>query len=195
MEKKKNMAVFAVVAGMLAVAVFAFGVFTVVSFVLQVTRPTVRLENGGIITVSESRRFNIFIEDYAPPPSVRHEFVFINTENNNRSVSFAPTNDWTYAVGMVVINNEPRSGRFGRLVAQVELEPGNFLVEFAPSVHSGEFVWGSPLDGLVWFIVQVFGLAIAFFALLTVVIILLVKRNQAARVPLAPKWQSRPHSL
>jgi len=169
-----------IISGGLSVVAAAFFIAMIISFVRDpiLTQPAEQLENGGIVYITESRTFQIFLEDNAPPTLNSHSFTFINTENQNRIYSRTTNRTSTYAIGAVTINNVSVRGRFGRLVALVDLEEGSYIVEFSPWEGSGVFVWGFNLLGAIFrFIVQVFISGGVLVALSATFMFLIVKRR------------------
>jgi len=123
-----------------AIPVAVVGLFLVVIIVTFVgeslSAPRPYLENGAIVHITESRTFEIFLEDSRLPRLESHEFVFVNTQSGERVVSRIPINPVSYGI----------SGLFGdfhgRLVALVDLYPGSYVVEFEPWDGPGNFIWG-----------------------------------------------------
>jgi len=124
-----------------AIPVAIVGLFLaviIVTFVSEsLSAPRPYLENGAIVHITESRTFEIFLEDSRLPRLESHEFVFVNTQSGERVVSHAPINSVSYRLGAGLF------GDFhGRLVALVDLYPGIYVVEFEPWYGPGSFIWG-----------------------------------------------------
>jgi len=166
----------------LAVVVLTIMIASLFSFIRDMRQPAVRLEIGGTVYIDTSGMRSIYIEDNAPTPRFIHQFTFTNTETQTIVSSFPPTSTRTYSVGVVTVNNEIRSGRFGTRIATVYLDTGTYTIEFLPYEGTGEFVWGGVSDVIFRFVIQTFALmlvlgllAIAFIA---IVIIRDKKRNK-----------------
>lgn len=178
---KKHLRGLIILSGVLLAVSFVAVVFAIISFFQSpfITGPQVKLENGGTIYIAEAGAFTIYLEDGAPPTLSSHDFIFTNTVYQNRTISIAPSQGFTYAIGSVTVNGEIRSGRFGRRVAQVELEPGNYIVEFQPWEGSGIFVWGVDMfSASIRAVIQLGIPTLALCVLIPVFIILVLMRKQ-----------------
>ena len=169
-----------ILTGILAIIGLTAGIVEVISIVQSATaQPLVRLENGGEVHIEESRTYSIFLEDTAPPTLNSHDFTFIHIETQNRVYSYVPHFTSTYSVGAVMINGEPVRGRFGRLVALVDLETGGYIIEYPPLDGLGDFVWGGLdiTDNLLAWGFRMLILMLALITLSVVFFILLFKYN------------------
>ena len=168
-----------VITGTIAVTTVVIGITLLISFIRNpiFTMPPAQLDNGGIVYITESRTFNIYLEDTSPPYLRSHRFVFVNTETQARIYSRVPYRSSTYEIGVVRVNNVPTRGRFGSQVAIVDLEAGRYAIEFEPWHGSGVFVWGFDMFGVsVRFAIQTVVLGIIFFASVAGFFILYSKR-------------------
>ena len=159
------------------VIILSMGLASLFSMSFRVLQPREPLVNGVVVYVERGGRHRIYIEDYLPPPVIRHEFVFINEESGDRVYS-RESGNFNYSLGAVRVNNVYVRGTFGRLVAVVDLEPGRWMVEYRPFDYFGEFVWreaGNGFGGAVnsWMLIVAF---VVFVGSLVTVIVLVVKK-------------------
>ena len=177
------------VTGILAAIVLIPLIVTGVSIWHMFTQPRVQLENGGQIHITASQTFEIFLEDSFPPTLNSYDFTFINTENQDRINSYAPTIVSTYSIGSVIVNGVPVRGRFGKLVALVDLEPGSYIIEYSPWEGSGVFVWGFYTTGGMFLLVAGFSISVVVFIASTAAFIILSVGHRDAKR--AEQWKER----
>ena len=176
---KENMRTKLIIIGVLFVVVAVLTVNATVSFFSEIKQPRIELENKSMISITANRTYEIYLEDTQPPTLISYDFTFTDTENQNRITSYAPNSTSTYSVGSVIVNDEIVRGAFGRLVALVDLEEGNYVVEYQPLEGSGLFVWGNDMFTIVFrFIVKILGLSIAGCALLVMFIVIYSRRKK-----------------
>ena len=134
----KNSKIWLIVSGGLAGIFIVLAVSALVSLIVNVFSSELPqpLENGAVVHFEQEGSRRIFIEDRVPPRLSRHNFTFINTVTGERVESRAPAGNLTYDI----------MGRHGRLVANVTLGPGSYIIEFEPWEGSGVFVWGDTFD-------------------------------------------------
>ena len=135
----KNSGIWLAVSGGLATIFIILTIFAIASFIGNAFsgEPPQILTNGTVVHVEQRGTHRIFIEDRVPPLLSRHNFTFTNVETGERVECHAPVGTMTYTIG----------SRQGRLVANVTLEPGSYIVEFEPWEGSGVFVWGIDIFG------------------------------------------------
>ena len=79
-------------------------------------------------------------------------------------------------MNFIVINDVPIKGEFGKLVALIDLEKGNYIVEYTPWEDSGVFIWGLSMQGVLpLLLAKILPVAIPFYILLAAFIILFVR--------------------
>lgn len=171
----KNSKIWLIVSGGLAGIFIILAVSAFVSYIgnaFSVT-PSQMLTDGAVVHVEQRGTYRIFIEDIVPPLLSRHDFTFINTVTGERVESIAPDGNMTYTAG----------GIQGRLVANVTLEPGSYVVEFEPWEGGGVFVWGDNINlfvgSMIRYILLSF-LAGIFSVLFIVLLALHIKRKRDA---------------
>jgi hypothetical protein len=148
-------------------ALIAIGIF-VVMLVFGILAERVELWDGGAVYVTRGGTHHIYLEDNTPPSMNNRNFVFVSTATGARYYSMSPRMNMTYAVGSVVINNQVRSGTFGRRVATVTLPSGEYTIQtdqWNPAM--GVFRLGSPLGNLARNIVGIILSSFAFLALVS----------------------------
>ena len=180
----KRMSIWGIILGVLTASALVTILLLTVLIDQEARQPRVRIENGSVIHIEESRTLHIYLEDTAPPTLDSHEFVFTNIDNQSRIYSYTPNFTRAYAQNGVIVNDIPVSGTFGSLVAIVELEAGSYIIEYSVLEDSGVFVWGSYLN-MSFFIILV-GSILGCFALLVgfivMLVTLLIKREELKRV-------------
>jgi len=177
----KNIPRLIIASGLLSVVAIAMIIVISMSYLCSPIHiePPVQLINGGIVTIRESRTFEIFIEDSEMSTLMSYDFSFRNSVTQNIFASYTPARDVTYSIGVVSVNDVVVSGRFGRLVALVDLEPGNYFIEFAPWDGPGIFVWGTNAFGVtIRFAIQLVVAAIFLCAFSFAFIILFKKYKE-----------------
>jgi len=173
---KRNLHAIIVMLGLILVMIIIAGIISVTLFYQTVTEFGLLIENGSIVRIHESGSHSIFIEDYVPPTLTDYDFIFSNIESNDITFSVIADSDMTYSVGAVTINDEIAMGRFGRLIAHVDLEEGSYLVEYREWDGTGTFVIEKDrLNTMFWFIIQVLFLSLAFIVFTVMLIVSTVK--------------------
>lgn len=172
----KNSKVWPVATGGLAVVFWILAAFMIFYSVLDIIsrEPSQPLINGAVAHFEQGGTHRIFIEDRVPPVLSRHDFAFINTQTGERVESRAPGGSITYDM----------SGRHGRLVANVTLGPGSYIIEFEPWEGGGVFVWGDDTFSLMFSstlrIMALGGPAMLFSILFIILLTLHIKRKKDA---------------
>ena len=165
----------------LMIASIALAIVLTISFMRDIQDSTVYIESGDTVYVEKDGNHHIYFESNLPPSFFAHQFIFTNTETNAAFESFSPATNSTYSIGEVRINNEIRAGRFGRRIATANLDEGTYIVEFQPHT-GGDFVWGSPMQNMLPFIIQLTFLSLLcsalFIALTVIIIVYAVKRKR-----------------
>jgi len=119
------------------------------------TQYPAQLKHGEIVYITASGTFNIFIEDQIPTLD-RYEFTFTNIETYEKIVSYNPVRNFPHSTNAVEVNSVAEYERFGSVVAMVDLELGNYLVEYVLWDGSGVFVLRNDMGStMIRFIVQV----------------------------------------
>jgi len=143
------------------------------------TEPAIQLVNGEVVHITESKTFEIFIEDSDVPTLMRYDFTFTNIENQNIITSYVPNRVSTYELNAVRVGDEVVRGRFGRLIALVDFEPGSYEIYFTPFEGSGIFIWGTGVSQRInRFVIQVLIIALPFVGSLYIFIFLLANRGK-----------------
>jgi len=176
----KKLGLWSVILGVLTVLAAIGMAALIINFVQNTVnseRPV--LSNGDIVVVETAGVQRIFHERIGFAQVTGYPFMFTDVATGAQHMSSSPNFSTTYNLGQVS----------GRLVAEVYLPPGSFVVEFRPleiQDGGGIFVWNPDvLDGVAAFVIQIIALSFAFVGLLggfVVCLIFYVLRKSRSKI-------------
>lgn len=187
---KKNATIGLIISIAVIVAVSIASAVIAVDFVRDVIIAPDRaiVQSGDIVVVDESRLHRIFVEAERLPPIGRHDFTLTNTVNGNVFHSRPVSGLSSFNYNNLVDIGEDGTRRFvsGTAVADINLEPGTYVIEFAPLPFGVDIVWDYNIFGDIMgtttsFVVWVSVLSALSTIALAGIIVFAIKMAQAKK--------------
>jgi hypothetical protein len=175
--KRSSLKIWTIAVGALVVIGAAAMAAVMLSSIFGMTRNREELVNGEIIYAERTRTYEIYLQDNAPPTMRSFDFMFFDIESGRMVVSYAPVGSYTYSLNTLIVNGVHVRGDYGRLVALVDLEAGNYTVVHAPYSGPGIFIWGVNMMETMPFglFLKVLPIAIMVFLLGVLFVVLIVR--------------------
>ena len=193
MEKKqlsKNGAIAGlIISGLLLIAVIIASAFVFLNFMGDVIVAGERtfIQSGDIVHVNESRTYRIYLEAERQPWISHHNFVFIDMDDNSRIYSRS-AGSVSSQYNNLIETAADGTTRFvsGRRVANVDLDIGRYIVEFAALPAGIAVVWdhnifGDIGGGVTSFVVWTMVLSVVSLFALAGIIVFAIKLGQAIK--------------
>lgn len=174
---KKKWTIKRVVGILLAVSAVAVFIVTTVSIFSWVGHRN-EIIIGGQVSITDSRTYAIYLQDFTPPLLDSYDFTFTNVASQNSIKSYAIKDSEVHIIinPLILFGAPPE---YEKQIALVDLEVGDYIVAYVPREESGIFTWGWDFEVFMPRVfVPITWVAIPCYVLMGVYIVLRIRENR-----------------